>query len=48
MSHPSQVKQVFLEGSLYYTADRLPDPIGDILRPNWGAILPLVHQDFPS
>lgn len=48
MSDPSQVKQVFLEGSPYYTADRLPDPIGDILRPNWGAILPLVHQDFPS
>lgn len=47
MSDPSQVKQVFLEGSPYYTGDRLPDPIGDILRPNWGAILPLVHQDFP-
>ena len=48
MSDPSQVKQVFLEGSPYYTADRLPDPVGDILRPNWQAILPLVKQNFPS
>jgi len=46
MSDPSQVKQVFLDGSPYYTSGTAP--IGDILRPNWSAILPLVHQDFPS
>lgn len=48
MSDPTQVKQVFLEGSPYYTADHLPDPVGDVLRPNWQAILPLVKQNFPS
>jgi anionic cell wall polymer biosynthesis LytR-Cps2A-Psr (LCP) family protein len=47
LSNPSQVKQVFMQGSPYYTADQLP-AIGDILRPNWPAILPLVHQDFPA
>ncbi len=48
LSDPAQVKQVFLEGSPYYTSDQLPAPIGDVLRPNWPAILPLVHQDFPA
>jgi LCP family protein required for cell wall assembly len=48
MSDPTSVKQLFLEGSPYYTSDQLPSPIGDVLRPNWQAILPLVHQDFPS
>ena len=48
MSDPAQMKQVFLEGSPYYTADHLNNAIGDILRPNWAAILPLVHQDFPA
>jgi LCP family protein required for cell wall assembly len=48
VSDPAQVKQVFLEGSPYYTSDQLPAPIGDVLRPNWAAIRPLVHQDFPA
>ena len=48
LSDPGQVKQVFLEGSPYYTSEQLPAPTGDILRPNWSAILPLVHQDFPA
>jgi LCP family protein required for cell wall assembly len=48
LSDPTQVKQVFLEGSPYYASEQLPNPIGDALRPNWPAILPLVHQDFPS
>jgi LCP family protein required for cell wall assembly len=48
LSDPAQVKQVFLEGSPYYTTGTAPAPIGDILKPNWPAILPLVHQDFPS
>jgi polyisoprenyl-teichoic acid--peptidoglycan teichoic acid transferase len=48
LSDPNQVKQVFLDGSPYYTAETLPAPVGDALRPNWSAILPLVHQDFPS
>ena len=47
MSDPTQVKQVFLDGSPYYTTVTLPPPVGDALRPNWSAILPLVHQDFP-
>jgi polyisoprenyl-teichoic acid--peptidoglycan teichoic acid transferase len=47
MSDPAQVKQVFLEGSPYYTADQV-NGVGDVLRPNWQAILPLVHQDFPA
>jgi LCP family protein required for cell wall assembly len=48
MSDPSQVKQVFMDGAPYYTPDQFPAPIGDALRPNWNAILPLVHQDFPE
>ena len=48
LSDPSQVKQEFLDGSPYYTAITLPPPVGDALRPNWSAILPLVHQDFPT
>jgi LCP family protein required for cell wall assembly len=48
MSDPAQVKQVFLDGGAYYSADHLNNDIGDILRPNWTAILPLVHQDFPA
>lgn len=48
LSDPAQVKQVFLEGSPYYTSVTLPAPIGDALKPNWPAILPLVHQDFPA
>lgn len=47
MSDPSQVKQVFMEGAPYYTSAQL-DQVGDILRPNWTSILPLVHQDFPA
>jgi LCP family protein required for cell wall assembly len=46
LSDPAQVKQVFLEGGAYYTADQVNG--GDVLRPNWPAILPLVHQDFPQ
>ena len=47
LSDPTQVKQVFLQGSPYYTADHVA-VTGDILRPSWPAILPLVHQDFPA
>jgi LCP family protein required for cell wall assembly len=48
LSDPAQVKQVFLDGSPYYSSVTLPPPVGDALRPNWLAILPLVHQDFPA
>jgi polyisoprenyl-teichoic acid--peptidoglycan teichoic acid transferase len=48
LSDPNQVKQVFLDGSPYYTAETFPGPVGDALRPNWPAILSLVHQDFPQ
>ena len=48
MSDPAQVKQVFLDGAPYYSAVTLPAPVGDALKPNWSAILPLVHQDFPA
>jgi len=48
LSDPTQVKQVFLDGSPYYSSVTLPAPVGDALRPNWNAIIPLVHQDFPA
>jgi LCP family protein required for cell wall assembly len=48
LSDPAQVKQVFLDGSTYYSSVTLPPPVGDALRPDWPAILPLVHQDFPK
>lgn len=47
LSDPARVKQEFLEGAPYYRSDQLPQ-VGDVLRPNWSAILPMVHQDFPS
>jgi len=48
LSDPNQVKQVFLDGSPYYSTETLPPPVGEALRPNWLTILPLVHQDFPQ
>jgi polyisoprenyl-teichoic acid--peptidoglycan teichoic acid transferase len=48
LSDPNQVKQVFLDGSPYYSPVTLPPPVGDALKPNWSSILPLVHQDFPT
>jgi LCP family protein required for cell wall assembly len=48
LSNPNQVKQVFLDGSPYYSSITLPAPVGDALKPNWPAIQDLVHQDFPA
>ncbi len=47
MTQPSQVKQVFLDDSRYYSSDQIPS-VGNILRPNWPQIRNLVHEDFPQ